>query len=440
LVVLVDPLAPLEAGFWLSFLAVGSIWWIAAGRLESAAGWRQALVIQGAVTLGLVPMLFLLFGQASLIAPLVNLIMVPWFSLVLVPLLLLGLPLLIWPDAATLWFAGLGHLADLSLGLLEGCAALSWAAVSMPQAGLWVWLLALMGVLLGLLPRGVPGRWMGLWMCLPVLVVQPERPVPGGFWLTLLDVGQGLACVVETRNHVLLYDTGPGAANGYSAAAAVIEPYLLSRGRSRIDRLILSNGDQDHAGGATFLKSALAVLSTLSGESARVGDAEACESGLQWDWDGVSFRILHPAPGDRFNDSNNRSCVLQVESGGHRVLLPGDVEKDAEQRLVARYPDSLQSQILIASHHGSAGASSPAWVEAVQPDWVLFSTGYRNSYGFPRASVVDRWRAQGAATLNTADCGSIRFRVEPGTALEPPRRHCVEEKHYWQNCTVSENR
>ncbi len=440
LVVLWDPLAPLQTGFWLSFLAVATIWWTVAGRLHIDTGWRQGVLIQGVVTLGLLPVLFLCFGQASLIAPLVNLVMVPWFSLVLVPLLLIGLPLLLFSQAATLWYSGLGYLANLTFRLLDGSASFSLAALSLPHVDAWVWILVLLGLLLWLMPRGMPGRWMGLWCCLPLMQISPERPASGAFWLTLLDVGQGLACVVETRDHVLLYDSGPGSVGGYSAAQAVVIPYLLSRGVERIDRMILSNGDQDHAGGAQVLQSAFPVVSMLSGEVERVPGATACQAGTHWIWEGVTFRILHPAAEDRFSESNNRSCVLQIQSGDQRVLLPGDVEQRVERQLVQRYGATLQSQILIAPHHGSAGSSSNELVQAVAPDWVLFSTGYRNLYDFPKREVVERWRGQGAFALNTAQEGAIQFRISPVTHLGRPERYCADPSHYWQNCPVSDFR
>ncbi len=438
LVVLWDPLAPLQTGFWLSFLAVASIWWAVAGRLHIGTGWRQGVLIQGIVTLGLLPVLFLFFGQASLVAPLINLIMVPWFSLVLVPLLLIGLPLLLFPQAAGLWYSGLGYLAAPTFWLLDGGAGLSWAALSLPQADTWVWILALLGVLLWLMPRGMPGRWMGLWCCLPVMQISPEQPASGAFWLTLLDVGQGLACVVETRGHVLLYDSGPGSAGGYSAAQAVVIPYLLTRGVERIDRLILSNGDQDHAGGVQALQAAFPVTSMLSGEVDRVPGATPCQAGVHWTWEGVTFRILHPAAEDRFGESNNRSCVLQIESGDQRVLLPGDIEQQAERLLVQRYGATLGSQILIAPHHGSAGSSSIDLVQAVAPDWVLFSTGYRNPYDFPKQAVVERWRSQGASVLNTAQDGAVHFRISPVTPLGRPERYCADPSHYWRNCPAGD--
>ncbi|MET0026529.1 MAG: DNA internalization-related competence protein ComEC/Rec2 [Candidatus Thiodiazotropha sp.] len=435
LVVLWDPLAPLQAGFWLSFLAVAAIWWSVSGRLHAGSGWRQGLRIQWAVSIGLLPVLFLLFGQASLISPIVNLIMVPWFSLVLVPLLLLGLPLMLLPQLAAHWYSGLGYFANQTFWLLDGFAEFSWASLAWPETGVWVWILMLTGVLLWLLPRGLPGRWMGIWFCLPFLATTNQRPDAGEFWLTLLDVGQGLACVVETREHVLLYDIGPGSVGGYSAAEAVVVPYLRSLGVARVDRMILSNGDQDHAGGVGALRAAFPGTSMLSGEVDRVPDSDACVSGTQWVWDGVVFRILHPAEGDRFSDSNNRSCVLQIETGEQRVLLPGDIETPAELRLVQRHADKLASQILIAPHHGSAGSSSMALVNVVKPEWVLFSVGYRNPYDFPKAEVVERWRSQGAAVLNTAESGAIRFHIKPRAPLDSPEIHCAQRGRYWQNCS-----
>ncbi|MEJ2453219.1 MAG: DNA internalization-related competence protein ComEC/Rec2 [Candidatus Thiodiazotropha sp.] len=431
LLVLFDPTAPLTPGFWLSFGAVGLILVVLGGRLEQPAiGWRL-LRIQAAVSLGLMPLLFIHFGEASLIAPLVNLLLVPWFSLVLVPMSLIGLLLLPIPALASAWYGLLGLSAGLTFDLLQWFSQLPLATVQMAHLPLWLALGALLGGLLLLLPAGMPGRPLGLLLLAPLLFVETSRPRPGEFWFTLLDVGQGLACVVQTNTHVMIYDTGPAYGSGFSTAEAAILPYLSRHARHRIDRMVVSNGDSDHAGGVEVVASALQVDDLLSGEAERVPSARPCRAGESWSWDGVAFQVLHPENGVRFRRSNDNSCILRITNGLWSLLLTGDIELQGESSLLATRRDDMDSDILVAPHHGSATSSSDAFVAAVEPAWVLFSTGYRNRYGFPKAEVVERWRMAGAQPFNSAETGAISFYVHNDE--RPPVIELERERHrrYW---------
>ena len=433
LVVLIDPLATLSIGFWLSFIAVAVILWNLGGRVVPLRGWRQGLRIQLAVTLGLLPVLFLFFGQVSLISPLVNLIMVPWFSMVLVPMMLVGLPALLIPELAQVWFNWLGTLSGVTFESLQWFSSLSFAVSEWPAQGGLLWLSALAGCLLLLMPGGVPGRGMGIWLCLPVILTTPERPGEGELWFTLLDVGQGLACVIETSNHLIVYDTGPKRGAGQDAAESVIIPFLKSRGHETIDLLLVSNGDNDHAGGFNTLVKAIPAERILAGEPELIEQAQPCRAGDSWLLDGISFQILHPTAEALYKKSNDRSCVLKVVTGDWGILLPGDIEKAGEEQLINLYSDQLKSKLLVAPHHGSNSSSSRQFVTAVDPEWVLFSTGYKNSYGFPKPEVIDRWRVQGAVDLNTALTGAIEFRIAPGEQTPLPRLYRALNTRYWHN-------
>jgi competence protein ComEC len=439
LVVLLDPLAPMRVGFWLSFLAVAVIWWGVAGRVRPWYGWRQLVWLQVYVSLGLFPILFLFFGQASLISPVVNFIMVPWFSMVLIPMVLLGLPMLLIPVLAKGWFTGLEGLVQVTYQILEWFAAYPFAIMTLPQLAPWLLLAAMAGILLLLMPKGMPGRSIGVWLCLPIFFVAPERPKAGEFWITLLDVGQGLACVVETQKHLLLYDTGPAFHSGYSAAESVIVPYLRARGHKRIDRLILSNADQDHAGGAAYLRKIMPMGDILSGEPDELEDVDPCVAGMDWTWEGVRFQILHPFPDTHFQQPNDRSCVLQINAGEQKILLPGDIGSAVEKQLVQHYQTKLASQVVVAPHHGSNTSSSPEFVAALNPDWVLFSAGYKNRYDFPKQQVRQRWHTQGASTLNTAWSGAIQLRISPNQSTFKPMCFCDENVQYWRNCSQPKN-
>ncbi len=430
-VVLIDPAAPLSSGFWLSFGAVAVILLAVSGRLRSPRGWRQWGRVQWVVALGLAPLLFMLFNQASLIAPLVNFALVPWFSLVLVPLVLLSLTTLALPLPHDLLLNFSATLAELTLGLLSRASQLPYALVYRPDLPIWSWLTGLVGVLFLLMPRGMPGRTLGLLLIAPMMLNGPDRPRQGGVLFTLLDVGQGLSCVVETATHVLVYDTGPAYASGFNTAEAVLIPYLRSRGITKVDQLIISNADRDHAGGVEVLNHELDIIRILAGEALDLPHVERCQAGTSWQWDGVSFRILHPKLQDRFANSNNVSCVLQVKGVSGTLLIPGDVEREAEQLLVDRYQGSLRADILVAPHHGSNTSSSPTFVGQVNPAFVLFPTGYRNHFGFPKSAVVERWRNTGARLHNTAETGAIQFWLRPDQAELLPALHRENNPASW---------
>lgn len=432
LVVLWDPTAPLSAGFWLSFGAVGLILLVLGGHLRHAGKWSQLLRVQWAISLGLLPLLLLHFGEASVIAPFVNLLMVPWFAGVLVPLSLIGMLLLSLPLLAGPWYGLLEFLAAQTFSLLQLFAEQPLATVQLAHLPDWLILAALLGGCLMLLPRGLSGRAIGLLLIVPILFVEPPRPRQGEFWFTLLDVGQGLACVVETAGHVMLYDTGPAYGSGFNTAEAAVLPFLARQAHRRIDRLVLSNGDRDHAGGVETILAAMPVDDLLSGEPERQQGARPCQAGEHWSWDGVEFRVLHPAPMSRSKGSNDNSCVLRVSNGQWSLLLPGDIEAQGEHSLLHE-AEGLAADILVAPHHGSASSSSEPFVKAVAPDWVLFSTGYRNRYGFPRPEVVERWRQSGTKLINSVDAGAVSFKFGSDGSFPSPMRQRERDRRYWND-------
>ncbi len=418
-VLLADPLAPLAAGFWLSFLAVGLILYLAAGRSAGRKGVRGRLAglrIPVLLALGLAPVSLLVFQQASLVGWLANLVAVPWVGAAVVPAGLAGLVL----EALGLpggWLLGLAAraFAGLDAGVLAPLAGLPFAAAS-AAIGPAAFALAAFGTLWLLAPRGVPGRALGALMWLPVVQPAVQGPPPGMADVTLADVGQGLGLVVRTHRHLLVYDTGPRFPSGFDTGAAVLVPLLRAQGVRAVDRLVISHGDNDHIGGARSLLAALPVYSVLTSVPERLPGRplRACRRGQSWRWDGVRFEMLHPVAGQP--PGNDASCVLRVTAAdGSRLLLPGDIERATERALVRELPAALRAEVLVAPHHGSATSSTPAFIAAVAPDWVLYPVGYRNRYGFPRAEVRARYAAAGAQALDTARGGAIRFRLGAGT-------------------------
>lgn len=430
-----DPAAVLSPGFWLSFGAVGVILWVLVGEHGSISTWYRWVRVQGAVTLGLFPLLAIAFGQVSLVAPVANLIAIPWIGFMVVPTALLGAVLMPFSNALA---ALLFHLADAALAViwwpLQWLAGLPVALWQVAEPPLWSVPLGVAGVLVLLLPPGFPLRGIGGLLLVPMLVVSVHPPVPdSGFRLTLLDVGQGMAVVVRTASHTLLYDAGPRYGDRFNTGAAVVVPYLRSLGITRLDRLIVSHGDSDHAGGVGSVIASMRLLDLKRapdpGEQLRAGH---CQAGMRWTWDGVEFTILHPR--NRYDDpgaENDHSCVLRVRAGRHGVLLTGDIERSAESELLRMESMGLRSDLIVVPHHGSATSSSDEFVDAVRPTMAWVSAGYANRWGFPKPEVVDRYRRIGAPVWTTAEYGALEIAIDPRRGLGEPRRWREESRRYW---------
>jgi competence protein ComEC len=433
-VTLHDPLATLSPGFWLSFLAVGLILFVTLGRKGQGGFWRGLWHGNRATALGLIPLLVLFFQQAPLIAPLANLLAIPLLGGLAVPLAL---------AATMLWLSGLDShgwllrltdsLLDLSWNLLEKLSALPLPEWHPPAPALWSVFLALAGALILLAPRGIPARSMGVVMLLPFLATPASHPEPGAFRLTLLDVDQGLAAVVETAERVLVFDTGARWTLRMDMGQAVVAPFLRQAGWTRIDTLLVSHGDNDHIGGAPFLLRHFPVTRVLGSAPRRLADVAAveyCQAGQGWEWDGVRFEMLSP-PMPSQRDENDQSCVLRVSGADGSVLLTGDIEAPAEQRLVERYAERLASAVLVVPHHGSATSSTSAFIHRVRPRWALIPAGYRNRYRHPSPEVLRRYRERGIPTVNTADSGAIRVDFGAGNPPSAPRRYRLQNRGYW---------
>lgn len=430
-VLLWDPPSIVEAGFWLSFGAVAAI--LAGLSLApKESRWRTAVRIQLIISIALWPLLSLFGLPAAIIAPLVNLVLVPLFGLLIVPTAFLATLLLPIATVAGEWlFGNLAWLLDLVHIGLDAAAALAAPLQLIRMQGTLAGLVGLLGVALLLSPRAFPLRWMALPLLVAVSLPRAPTLHSGEYNVHVLDVGQGLAVVVETSRHTLVFDTGPSFPSGFSTADAVVLPFLNERGRSRIDRLVLSHGDNDHAGGAQALHRGIAIDTVHSGEPARLDVAAyPCRYGQMWFWDGVRFEFLHPRAGER-RHGNDASCVLRIANRRAVTLLTGDIEKAAEQALLRTVRERLRSQLVIAPHHGSGSSSGMDFVAATQPRYLVFSAGWANRYGFPHETVRQRWRAAGAQLANTASAGSLSFRVDERGGVAPPRCQRVHERRFW---------
>ena len=431
-VLILDPLTVLNAGFWLSFLAVAVILWGMGWRLPRSGWWWQYGRIQCLIAIGMLPILLFWFQQYPLFSALANLVAVPWVSMLVVPPILAALPLLHTLPSLGGELLALASWAVMQLwSLLQWLAGIDAGVVARTTPTLIYLLTGLIGAALLLLPRAIPGRWLGLFWLLPLLWPLQQRPEQGEYRLAVLDVGQGLATVVETANHVLVYDTGARFSDSFNAGDAVVLPYLRSRGRHRIDRLIVSHGDNDHIGGAAALNAGLAITSTLSSVPAQLTmPADHCRQGQAWSWDGIHFEILHPVD-ITAEQNNDLSCVLRIAGRDAVVLIPGDIEAGAERELLKRIPAKLPADVLIAPHHGSSSSSTPRFIRTVQPDYTVFSSGYRNRYQFPDSDIIQRYKDQNIGLFNTAHGGAIRFDIGPaGINIGQTRRL---QRRFWHH-------
>ncbi len=441
LVVLIDPWAILSPGFWLSFGAIAIIMFVTVGRigqLHWLSGWLR---VQWAITLGLAPLLLALFQQVSLVSPIANAIAIPLVSLVVVPLTLLAtIPL----------FDFMLPLAHVVLG--AGMTFLYWLS-DFPQAvwqqhtpPAWTVLLAVVGIIWILLPgslglgffAGFPARWLGIFALLPMFLVSPSKPLAGELWLTVLDVGQGLAVVARTKNYTLLFDTGPSFGETDSGNRIIV-PYLRSEGVRQLDTMIISHADSDHSGGALSVLDAMLVKMLKSSLDEQhpiqqmAKNKNQCYDGQSWQWDGVQFELLHPLEQSYDNVSrktNANSCVLKISTEHGSVLIPADIERAGERALLLRASDVLSANVLIAPHHGSNTSSSVAFIQQVNPTLTIFTVGYLNRYDHPREEVVARYRTLGGELLRSDIDGAILLRfTENGLAVEAWRS---SHRRYWQ--------
>jgi competence protein ComEC len=441
IVVLIDPWSVLAPGFWLSFGAVAVILYGALGRI-GRGHWLVAWTrVQFAVTLALIPPLLALFQQVSMVSPLANAFAIPVVSLVVVPLTLIGSV-----APVDLFLNGAHLVMGWCMAVLEWLAALPDAVWQQHAPPPWTVVAAVAGLALLLAPRGLPARWLGAIGLLPLFVVAPSGLRAGDVEVVVLDVGQGLSTVVRTARHALLYDTGPEFGPGADSGSRIIVPYLRAVGVRRLDGLIVSHDDVDHWGGAASVLQALPadwVLTSLPDLDPLVVQPEPalrCAAGSRWEWDGVFFEVVHPARASYDAAAvrdNDRSCVLKIEARGGSVLLPADIERQAEGELLARARERLPADVLVAPHQGSRTSSTPEFVAAVGPRVVVFPVGYANRFRHPHPDVVQRYRDAGARIYRTDRDGAVTIGVRADGAISVTPYRALYRR-YWQTPLVGD--
>jgi len=409
LVLMINPLSVLSSSFWLSFTTIALIIYGMGGRIKPHGLWWKWGRVQWVIAIGLFPLSLWFFTQYSLVSFIANSIAIPWVGFLILPLCFISVILILFNSILAKWTL---LLADKSLSILW--SILTWFS-HLPFAS-WhqtiphpiFLIIAVIGIVILLSPAGFPGKCSGFFWLLPVLLFKPILPLKGEVNFSLLDVGQGLSVVIQTKHHALVYDTG--------VIGERVLDYLQSRNIQKLDMLVISHGDKDHSGGAAVILEKLPVKIIFTSVPALFYSAQYCLAGEKWEWDGVQFEFLYPTP-STLNQGNNSSCVLKISTEKQHILLTGDIEKEAEKFLIASTPEKLSADILVAPHHGSKTSGLREFIEDVHPQYVLYATGYQNRYHFPHASVVETYRTIGAIQYETATAGDIQFKVNKDASL-----------------------
>lgn len=445
-VILLDPWAVLWPGFWLSFGAVAIILYASAGRAQEhvaqssslgkwSSGLKTATRTQYVVTIGLIPLTMLLFGQFSVVGPIANAIAIPLISFFVTPMSLVGSVL---PTPLSGWILGGAHaLVEWLAWVLQWLSDSPVAVWSAPVPSWWMFAAALAGTVWLLAPAGWPVRWLGVAGLLPLFLNSPTHPKDGEMWVTAFDVGQGTALLVETANRRLLYDTGPAYSAESDGGNRVILPYLRARGIRMLDAMVVSHSDNDHAGGALSILDEIEIASVYSSLPAghpiieQSNSHVRCEAGQSWSWDAIRFEMLHPTAESYESvkwKPNARSCTLKITVGEQAILLPGDIESPQEAELLETDPESLRAAVLVAPHHGSGTSSTLPFLRAVQPEIALFQVGYRNRYRHPKAEVFDRYGRLGIQRVRSDESGAVSLHF--GARLDM-KEYRSEHARYW---------
>lgn len=429
-----NPLSAIGSGFWLSFSAVAALLWLGLWRASARLPLRLVHT-HVYMALAMIPLGGWWFGGVSQVSALANFVLLPLVGLFVVPVALLGvvahlLGLAIdnhlWAIAAWPLEQLLPHARELA----ESRATLLYSYLS-PSPGETLLVLAALALLPVPLPAGIRVLipLLALPIFLPTALVGASPPFHTR--LTVLDVGQGTAVVIQSGDNTLVYDTGGGDPEGSNMANRVILPYLREQGVTALQTLMISHPDNDHsAGGATLIKALPVEQLIVGGESPIYPDSGGCRAGQAWRWSsGVSFQILSPEAGEGLS-SNNSSCVLQIHIGGLSLLLPGDIDSKREKDLVSYWHETLRSDVLLAAHHGSLSSSSYTWLKTVQPGSVVFSHGYLNQFGHPHAKILARYRQMAVQPLSTAAQGALEIDISPAGEIVVASYRASRQR-YW---------
>lgn len=435
IILIIEPFAVLSASFWLSFTAVIFIFYAVSNRIKPLKNWRAWCRIQLTVSLGLIPLSLLFFHQISWISFAANLIAIPSIGFLILPFSLLGSLLsLVSPILGNHLLIFAEQLLELLWKLLKFFSEIPFAQYYAYLSNFWILVSSLIGILLLLAPKGMPTRCLGFIWIFPLFFGEIQQPHYGDIWIHLLDVGQGLASVIRTQHHILIYDAGPRLSSSFDAGKLVILPFLQTIGIQKVNLMVISHGDNDHSGGAMIILKQIQVDKVLSSIPKKFLPkiVNLCEEKLHWQWDGINFEILYP-PKNYPYEGNNSSCVLKISNYLQSILLVGDIEKAAENYLVHAKQKNLKSTVLIVPHHGSKTSSSIEFLNHVQPVYALFSTGFHNRFKFPHKIVLNRYERLGSKIYNTATEGTISLKLNALTNKIRIETYFKKNHRFWQD-------
>ncbi|CAC9595286.1 DNA internalization-related competence protein ComEC/Rec2 [uncultured Gammaproteobacteria bacterium] len=408
LVLLHNPLSVFSVGFWLSFYVVAIIIY-GAGQHQEKSWLYRLIYIQLLISFSSLPLSIWFFSVTSALSPIANLIAIPIFSFIATPLSLIS---------ALLTFSGLTYLSEISFSivnqslvylfvLLEQLQQFDFNQWHYTQTSLIDLALFILLVCVAILPKALKLRWLSvLVLGLMILIPNPKMD-DNSVLITTLDVAQGLATVVQTKNHVLLFDTGAKYPSGFNLGGSVIAPYLRAKHIQYLDKIVISHGDNDHIGGLDNILENFKVGEILSSVPEKIQTkALTCQKGQSWQWDGIMFKMLNPEKETSFK-GNNTSCVLKISNKKYSVLLTGDIERKAEHHLVQNNKEELKSTIMLAPHHGSKTSSTQAFLNAVSPSLIVVSSGFNNRFKHPAKTIIKRYQSNGIKVLKTSCSGQI---------------------------------
>ena len=433
-VLLKDPFSSLSASFWLSFAAVMAIViYYEANKMKTGYWCWLGLYFYLPIAMFVAGLYF--FGQGAIFSPFANLLAIPYASFLVLPLVLAAVLFSVINETICQWLiVGVDFLLD------EFWKVAAWIESNdfsrwFYRPSSWTYLPALLGVIALPIVTGIRRKTAALILISTLTVHASPKLAKGEFEVTFLDVGQGLAVVISTHQHHLLFDTGPAYPSGFNLGNVVVVPYLLSKQISTLDAVVLSHSDMDHAGGMNFILKRIKVDKKFAGGDSLPNGFNACQKGIQWSWDGIHFEFLHP--GISFSSSrNNTSCVLKVSNESRSVLLTADIEKQAEQNLITTIGLKLRSDILLVPHHGSLTSSSAAFLDAVRPSIAVVSSGFKNRFGFPKEKIVEAYLKRCIVLHNTAFSGAVQIVFTRSGKIELSHYRTIRRR-YWN--AVSKN-
>jgi competence protein ComEC len=404
----------LDAGFWLSFIAVAVLILTFSNSSQQRHATTSFFNTQWVLLIGMLPLTLLVFSKVSLLTPIVNLIMIPLMTFIMIPLVFLMLLVMtVMQSIPGLLVVLLQAISQSFIGLLQWFEMMTLWPVNIPITAWWQLTLIVLGSLLLILPKAIPQRYWGLLLIVAAVfnpkVIQPSNEFKAYF----LDVGQGLAVVIETQSHAMVYDVGAAYDSGFNMTDAVVLPFLAKHQIDSLDVLMLSHQDNDHAGSAPYLLDQIPIKQIWGTENYHI----PCTTGSQWVWDGVVFSILSPLNLTPYL-KNNSSCVLKIQAAHSSLLLTGDIESPVEYRLTKQQSSEIKSDVLLIPHHGSKTSSSASFIQAVNPQTAINSSGQFNPFNHPAIDILSIYEKLGIEVIDTQNSGLITMSTYPALTFK----------------------